>query len=552
MRYRIAVGLLLLFGCTFSTSHTRLQGADNDEPRTLSKKEENRRLKQLRKELSGPFKRWLDTDVTYIISGEERKGFLQLSTDEERENFIEAFWQRRDPTPDTMENEYREEHYRRIAYANERYASGIPGWKADRGRIYITFGPPDEIESHPSGGMYQRPYDEGGGFTSTYPFEIWRYRWLEGIGSDILIEFVDPTMTGEYRLTIDPSEKDALLHVPGAGLTLAEEMGLSTKADRFSRTDGTRMGSPMGGSQSMRYNQFERLQLYANLHKAPPVKFKDLEAVVDSNIEYNTLPFQVNVDYVKITDSSVLTGITIQLENKDLMFKEENGLHKAMVNIYGRITTVTRKLEAHFDDPVTIETTAERLGGEVDRKSIYNKALPLAPGMYRLQLVIKDVIGETISTHHMALHVPEFDDETLANSSMILADRIERVPTRSLGTGQFVLGASKVRPRLGEEFRSDELMGIYFEVYNLGEDEATSTPKGTVTYQIAKAGDPGAYVVDFSEDITSIRGASREQMTIEKILPLKTFEPGEYVLNVKVEDQVKNEVLTPTAKFKVK
>jgi hypothetical protein len=172
--------------------------------------------------------------------------------------------------------------------------------------------------------------------------------------------------------------------------------------------------------------------------------------------------------------------------------------------------------------------------------------------MYRLQLVLKDVIGETMSTHHMALHVPEFDDETLANSSMILADRIERVPTRSLGTGQFVLGASKVRPRLGEEFRSDELMGIYFEVYNLGEDAATSTPKGTVTYQIAKAGSPDAYVVDFSEDIASIRGVSRDQMTIEKILPLKTFEPGDYVLNVKVEDQVKNEVLTPTAKFKVK
>jgi hypothetical protein len=282
------------------------------------------------------------------------------------------------------------------------------------------------------------------------------------------------------------------------------------------------------------------------------VKFKDLEAVVDSNIEYNTLPFQVDVDYVKITDSSVLTGITIQLDNKDLLFKEENGLHKAMVNIYGRITTVTRKLETHFDDPVTIETTAERLGGEINRKSIYNKALPLTPGMYRLQLVLKDVIGETMSTYHMALHVPQFDDETLAYSSLILADRIERVPTRSLGTGQFVLGASKVRPRLGEEFRSDETMGIYFEVYNLGAEEGTNTPKGSVTYQIAKADTPEQYVVDFTEEINTIRGASPEQLTVEKILPLNTFEPGDYVLNVKVEDEVKNEVLTPTAKFKVK
>jgi GWxTD domain-containing protein len=552
MNLRIVVGLLVVFGWTLFSPTVPLSAADNNEPRKLSEKEEKRRLKQLRKELAGPFKRWLDQDVTYIITGEERQGFLRLSTDEERENFIESFWMRRDPTPDTMENEFKDEHYRRIAYANERYASGIPGWKADRGRIYITFGPPDEIESHPSGGMYQRPYDEGGGFTSTYPFEIWRYRWLEGIGSDILIEFVDPTMTGEYRITIDPSEKDALLHVPNAGLTLAEEMGLSTKADRFSRTDGTRMGSPLGGGQSMRYNQFERLQLYANLMKPPVVKFKDLEAVVDSNIEYNTLPFQVEVDYVKITDTSVLTGITVQLENRDLLFKEENGIHKGMVNVFGRITTVTRKVVTYFEDPVTIETTADRLQGEVNRKSIYNKALPLQPGMYRLQLVVKDVIGETMSTHHIALRVPEFDNEKLAFSSLILADRIERVPTRSLGTGQFVLGASKVRPRLGDEFKREETMGIYIEVYNLGQDQESSTPKGTVTYQIARADNKDEFVVDFSENIADIRGASAEQLTIEKILPLKAFEPGDYLLSLKVEDQVKNEVLTPTAKFKVK
>jgi hypothetical protein len=224
-----------------------------------------------------------------------------------------------------------------------------------------------------------------------------------------------------------------------------------------------------------------------------------------------------------------------------------------MVNIFGRITTVTRKVETYFEDPVTIETTADRLQGEVNRKSIYNKALPLKPGMYRLQLVIKDVIGETMSTEQIALRVPEFDNEKLAYSSLILADRIERVPTKSLGTGQFVLGASKVRPRLGEEFNRDETMGIYMEVYNLGQDDQNnSTPKGTVTYQIAKANSQDEVVVDFTENIAEMRGASPEQLTIEKILPLKSLEPGDYLLSLKVEDQVKNEVLTPTAKFKVK
>ena len=526
-------------------------GQNAQEPTKLSAKEEKRRLQRLRKELRGPFKRWLDEDVRYIITGGERKAFLQMATDEERENFIESFWLRRDPTPDSMENEYKEEHYRRIAYANDRYASGIPGWKTDRGRIYIAHGPPDEIESHPSGGHYQRPYEEGGGFTSTYPFEIWRYRWIEGIGTDVLLEFVDPTMTGEYRLTMDPSEKDALLHVPGAGLTLSEQMGLTTKADRFRSTDGTRMGMPIGGARSIRYSQFERLQLYADIFKPPTVKFKDLEAIVNSTIDYDTLPYEVDVHYVRVTNSSVLCGISVMLRNENLMFKEEGGLQKAVANIFGRITTMTRRVQSTFEETVNIKTTAERLQHEVGRSSIYNKSVPLAPGMYRLELVVKDLVGETMGTYRTAMRVPEYDDEALAASSLIIADKIERVPIRSLGTGQFVIGSSKVRPRIGDSFKRNEKMGIYLQIYNLGQSEETRKPMGNVTYQITRLDSPEELLLNFTEDVNSIRGASARQVVIEKLLPLRSLEPGEYRLNLLVEDNVKNESLTPTAIFKV-
>ncbi len=548
MRSRLVVAMLAL---AVTGLPTPLFSQNSDEPAQLSRKEERRRLERLRKELRGPFRRWLDEDVRYIISPEERKAFVQMATDEERENFIESFWLRRDPTPDSMENEYKEEHYRRIAYANDRYASGIPGWKTDRGRIYIAHGPPDEIESHPSGGQYQRPYDEGGGFTSTYPFEIWRYRWIEGIGSDILLEFVDPTMTGEYRLTMDPSEKDALLHVPGAGLTLSEQMGLTTKADRFRRTDGTRMGTPIGGAQSIRYNQFERLQLYANIFKPPTVKFKDLEAIVNSTIDYDTLPYDVDIHFVRVTNSSVLSGITVLLRNENLMFKEENGLHKAVANIFGRITTMTRRVQSTFEDTVSIQTTTERMHQEVGRASVYNKSVPLAPGMYRLELVVKDLVGETMGTYRTALRVPEYDDEALSASSLIIADKIERVPTRSLGTGQFVIGSSKVRPRIDDSFKRSEKMGIYMQIYNLGQSEETSRPQGNVTYQIARLDNPDDLLLNFTENVNDIRGASARQVVIEKLLPLQSLQPGEYRLNLLVEDQVKNQTLTPTTTFKI-
>src|SRR5438045_2463217 len=182
--------------------------------RPLTEKQRKENEKRFKQEVSSSYKKWLNEDVAYIITDEERAAFKQLSNDEERDNFIEAFWQRRDPTPDTVENEFKEEHYRRIAYANEHFAAGIPGWKSDRGRIYIVYGPADEIESHPSGGTYERPMEEGGGSTSTYPFEDWRYRYIEGIGQEVIIEFVDDCMCGNYEMKMDRSKKDALLYTP--------------------------------------------------------------------------------------------------------------------------------------------------------------------------------------------------------------------------------------------------------------------------------------------------------------------------------------------------
>ena len=515
----------------------------------LSEREKRRREEKLRRELETPYRKWLNEDVTYIITDEERAAFKRLSTDEEREQFIEQFWLRRDPTPDSVENEYKEEHYRRIAYANERFASGIPGWKTDRGRIYITFGPADEVESHPSGGSYERPIEEGGGTTSTYPFEKWRYRYIEGIGTDVIIEFVDPTMTGEYRMTMDPSEKDALLMVPNAGLTLYEQMGLTTKADRFNRTDGTRLGV---GDQPLpaRMNQFERLEQYAKLQRPPAIKFKDLEAMVTTRITYNLLPIKVRADFMKITESTVMTNITIQLDNKDLQFQQKEGIQRATVNMYGRITSMSRRVVNVFEEPVVVETPAEMLEAAIKRSSIYQHKVPLAPGTYRLNVVVKDVVGGTMNNYEMALHVPRFEEEKLAASSLILADLIEPVPTRSIGTGQFVIGGSKVRPRITDTFRRDERMGIYVQLYNFAPDEKTQTPNGTIEYEVIKNGS-NQKVFEYSEEVTTIPDASAQQVTVEKLLPLGSLEPGQYTLKLKVTDRNRNQVLTPSATFTV-
>jgi GWxTD domain-containing protein len=546
-------GLLVLSPASPAAEKTK--NTDSQETREtvakpLSERQRRRREERLRKELETPYRRWLGEDVTYIITDEERAAFKRLATDDEREQFIEQFWLRRDPSPDSAENEFKEEHYRRIAYTNERFASGIPGWKTDRGRIYITYGPPDENESHPSGGSYERPYEEGGGTTSTYPFEKWRYRWIEGIGTDIIIEFVDPTMTGEYRMTMDPSEKDALMMVPNAGLTLMEQMGLSDKADRFSRSDGTRLGtgtSPL----PQKMNQFERLEQFAKLQKPPVVKFKDLEAMVNSKITYNLLPMRVRVDFVRMTNSTILTNIAVQFERKDLQFQQKDTVAKAIVNVYGRITSMSRRPVNVFEEVVEAETAAGLLQQAIQGVSLYGKSVPLAPGMYRLNIVAKDVVGGNMNNYEMALHVPRFEDEKLGMSSLILADLIEKVPTRSIGTGQFVIATSKVRPRVNDTFSRNEKMGIYLQLYNFGPDERSQKPMGTVDYEVVRNGS-NQKIFEFSEEISAIEGASAQQVTIEKMLPLKSLEPGQYTLKMRVVDKNRNQTLTPTATFTVK
>jgi GWxTD domain-containing protein len=542
-------GVLMLGGLYAAEKKAAPEQARETVAKPLTDKQRKKQEEKLRKELEGPYRKWLNEDVGYIITDEERQSFKRMATDDERQSFIESFWLRRDPTPDSAENEFKEEHYRRIAYANERYASGIPGWKTDRGRIYITFGPPAEIESHPSGGSYQRPIEEGGGTTSTFPFEIWRYRWIEGIGNDIMIEFVDPTMTGEYRMTMDPSEKDALLMVPGAGLTMMEQMGLANKADRFSRTDGTRLGT---GNQPlpMRMNQFERLNQFAMLQKPPQIKFKDLEAAVNSTIKFNLLPMRARADFMRVTNSSVMTNITLQFDRRELQFQDKEGVSRAIVNIYARITSMSRRPINIFEDVVSVEVPTAQLGEAVKGVSVYQKSVPLPPGMYRLNVVAKDITAGNMNNYEMALNVPHFDDEKLASSTMIVADLIEKVPTKSIGTGQFVIGSSKVRPRLSEQFKREEKMGIYVQLYNFEPDEKTQKPDGLVEYEVTKNGS-NEKVFEFTEEIAKMENASANQVTIEKVLPLKTLEPGQYTIRMKVTDRKRNQTVNPTATFTV-
>jgi GWxTD domain-containing protein len=495
--------------------------------------------------LSSYYKKWLDEDVLYIITSEERDLFKALTTDEERENFIEQFWLRRNADPREGGNQFKVEHYRRIIYTNEHFASGIPGWKTDRGRIYILYGEPDGKESHPSGGSYQREFWEGGGQTSVYPFERWRYRHIDGVGDDVELEFVDKTFTGEYRLAMDSEEKDALLTVPNAGLTTNEEMGISKKEDRVNYG-----GMGQADYQRSKDAPFERLARYFNVQRPPQIKFADLKGVVTTRVTYTQLPYSMRTDFIRLSTAKVLVPITVELDNKNLEFKKEMQFNRAQVNVYGQVTTLQGRIAAEFENTISAEYTDEFFEAGKNKRSTYQKIVMLDAGQrYRLDLILKDLNSNYVGSMSYGIFVPKFEGEDLQASTVILANYIQPVPPTYDQLEQFVIGDMKVQPNVKSEYVNGQVLIPYLQVYNTAYDQTTLEPSLQISYLI-KSGDKVVRDIEDTKGKT-VQFTSGQRVVVIAQIPVKDIPVGKYSLEIKVLDRITNKALTTNADFQV-
>jgi hypothetical protein len=403
------------------------------------------------------------------------------------------------------------------------------------------------------GGPYQRPADQGGGETETYPFEIWRYRNLDGIGQEIEIEFVDTCGCGEYHMTLDPGEKDAFSHVPGAGPTLMESLGLSTKADRYRGGLDTLGPSLFGSGRASR--QFDALEKLAKVNAPPPIRYRALKEDVRTTI-HDMLPFNVRVDFVKAGSDSVMVPITIQVPNRELTYVLKDGIQHASLSVSGQLTTLGGAMAGSFEDPLRLDIPADYWSSAVENPSLYQQVFIAPPGRYRLDVVLKDLNGTKAGTWAQPVNVPDFADlEKLAASSLILADLMEPVAARDAGPGRFVLGASKVRPRVppanGEPpvFRSGQKINLWMQVYNLAVDEDSKRPSASIEYHVVDAAD-NQTVSSFSGHVNQSDSAGR-QITLERTVPDK-LAPGVYQVTVDVKDLISQQSLAASAKFAVK
>ena len=539
----LASSTLFLFGLNSFAQETPTPAPAKPNPQTEKQhKKQNRRAKN---EMGAGLDGILD-EMSYLFTQEEREVLKRLGTNEEREQYIEIIWQHHNPNPDRPVEEFKEEHYRRIAYANEHFASGIPGWKTDRGHVYIVWGPPDEIESHPTGGTYDRPMWQGGGSTSTYNWELWRYRHLEGIGDNIEIEFVDPSGSGEYHLTTDPGEKDACAHVPSCGLSISEMLSGGGKVDRFSNSNATTLPAPIGGIPASE-GEFERMERGVRVLGPPPVHFKDMTTEVSATVIRNPIALAYDVAFLRVTPDSVFVPITLQIPNSQMGYRRKDGVHSANLNVYARITTPGGKVIQTIEESIAHDVPDSLFQKSLSQSSLYQKSVPLHPGLYRLDVVVKDVESGNLGVVSTALAVPKYEEGELNASSLILADKIEPVPSGEIGLGQFVFGAYKVRPRFSRIFTNAENLGIFLQLYNLKTDEALHDTNVAVTYRLLR---DQKQIWTSTEDSSSIR-RDGEQLTLNRRLPLAAFAPGKYTLEIKVLDNVSHQTVTRTADFEI-
>ncbi|UCF38273.1 MAG: GWxTD domain-containing protein [Acidobacteriota bacterium] len=493
------------------------------------------------------YKKWLEEDVVYIISDDEQEVFFKLTTDEEREQFIEQFWRRRDTDLKTPFNEFKEEHYRRIAYANERFSSGISGWKTDRGRIYIAHGPPLQITEY-TGGTYERPQYEGGGTTSTFPFQVWRYRRIEGLGEDIELEFVDTTLTGDYHLTHDPWEKDAFANVPGIGLTEAEAKGLATKVDRFVNQGGGRYYPLMAiRNQDLPFPRFER---YVGIQRPPELKYDDMKSQVDVDISYQTLPFRFHQDSFRLNDTHCIVPITVELSNESLTYTEQNGHRVAKVAIYGAVTSMGKLILKEFEEELLTSFSEQRFQEGLQGKSLYQKMIVLEKGeRVKLDLVVKDLNSDKVGVSTRMILPPDYGEENLAASSLILSNSIQVMENAAEADEMFVLGNVKIRPSLDRVFPTDRLMGAYVQLYNVGIDQQTFEPSLTVKYRLSHEGQNLVELVD--EQGESIQFYSGQRVVLTRFFSPERLGPGKYHLQIEVIDRILNQMAMVGDSFEV-
>ena len=448
-----------------------------------------------REPLSEASRQWLEEVVPYIVTAKEKEVFLSLPTEADRGRFIETFWKERDPNPQTPENEFKIEYYKRIAAANKLFGTGgIAGWRTDRGKIYILLGPPKEIQRD------SNPQPQGGTLVSVFPGpkETWQYWGLPNPNLPYNMEFVflDKFGTGNY--TLDN--------------TFRVDSGRNTPFD----------------SSALTY-QFDYQELMAEAQKNPFEGFDKLREIITTQVSYTNVPFGSEVFYLKGAGKKTLIPLAIEISTAALASKmiEAREFFSLTLVLEVSDTLGRRVLEKSRD--LNFRTAAPESASAPRKPFNFGTALELDPGRYTLHLLVLDNFSGKVGTSHEQLAVPSFEGQELALSSVLLSSEVaEDVRSRE---GQ--RAPETAAPRAGRAFGRHEELNVYYEVYNLSLDPATGQNKFRAEYSFLQGGAPLVQVPP-----SAITPTADKDCRVRISFRLQNFKPGEYVFRATVTDEL--------------
>ena len=449
---------------------------------------------QAKEPLSEASKQWVEEVVPYIITPREKEVFLSLPTEADRGQFIETFWKKRDPNPQTPENEFKQEYYRRIALANKFFSvGGIPGWRTDRGHFFILLGPPKEIERDLSPSSSVLTISQG-------PMETWQYWDLPNpnLPYNLEITFVDKFGTGNY--------------------VLAQAMNVDQGRDR-------------AFDPSQLTFQFNYLETISEALKNPFENLEKLKGIITTQVNYNLVPFAQTAFCFKGTEKKTLVPLLIALPYASLPSKRTGYDYFFSLNVTINVSNSLGQVVFEASKDLNFKRTATELQGLPDSAFHFQTSFSLDPGSYRLHLLVLDNYSGKVGTSHLPLDVPDFFAEGPVLSDIILIREAgptdERPEGKKEGLAEAVLHADTERT-----FRVGEEMGLFLEVYNLTLAGASGMNKFRAEYVFVRSGTEIVRV-----PAPPIAPLAQRDCRIQASFRLKNFEPGDYVLRAVVTDE---------------
>jgi GWxTD domain-containing protein len=460
---------------------------------------------------------WLEDEVFYIITPREKSVFLALTTDRERDLFIEAFWKHRDPTPGTDANEFKVEHYRRLEYANKRFRGyGKPGWKTDRGKIYVLLGEP----------MSRREFN---GQETYYAAQIWSYQGIHGFGLpeafNLLFfqkngggDFIlyNPGIHGPWDLI--PSYKGTVGDYDSA-LYLIDLVEPELAQAAISLIPGeTVLSFPSLSSAEMLHN----IDLYAvkKVEDKYAQKFAEFKDVVD--VEYSTNYIDSSALVKVFRDRLGTAWVHVALEPSALSMGEHEGRVYTSLDFNGILTDETGRTVYQFEKTIPFQLTGEQYARLRQRPMDFVKAFPVVPGKYRFSVILKNTVSKEFTSAETTIEVPDNRDR-LEMSGLLLAFNAQPEPA-ARGIKPFVFGNVRFYGQPGNSFIASDALHVYFQLLHAPKD---LTAGASVKYVILKDG---------QEQVASVQSLSKYGggPDISETFPLTGFGPGYYALEVRL------------------